>query len=137
MNVVESDALGSKTEVAVTVTEGFGGTVGGALYWTEFVVGSVSVPAPSWSKLLRGSYEGGARPLWRLIRCWSRQSLNGVSQPSCFLTPDSERFGNDAAATPHLLKFFPIRHEFFQGKILLRANLLRRRLTRQRFFATL
>lgn len=46
VNVVESDALGSKTEVAVTVTEGFDGTVGGALYWTEFVVGSVSVPAP-------------------------------------------------------------------------------------------
>lgn len=46
VNVAESDALGSKTEVAVTVTEGFDGTVGGALYWTELDVWSVSVPAP-------------------------------------------------------------------------------------------
>lgn len=46
MNVAESDALGSKTEVAVTVTEGFDGTVGGALYWTESDVWSVSAPAP-------------------------------------------------------------------------------------------
>lgn len=45
MNVAESDAVGSKTEVAVTVTEGFDGTVGGALYWTELGVWSVSVPA--------------------------------------------------------------------------------------------
>ncbi len=46
VNVAESDAVGSKTEVAVTVTEAFGGTVGGALYWTELGVWSVSAPAP-------------------------------------------------------------------------------------------
>ena len=46
VNVTESDPLGSKTEVAVTVTEGFEGTVGGALYWTELGVWLVSAPAP-------------------------------------------------------------------------------------------
>ena len=46
VNVAESEAVGSKTEVAVTVTEVSNGTVGGALYWTELVVWSVSVPAP-------------------------------------------------------------------------------------------
>jgi hypothetical protein len=35
VNVAESEAVASKTEVAVTVTEGFDGTVRGALYWTE------------------------------------------------------------------------------------------------------
>lgn len=35
VNVAESETVGSKTEVAVTVTEGFNGTVRGALYWTE------------------------------------------------------------------------------------------------------
>jgi hypothetical protein len=46
VNVAESEAVGSKAEVAVTVTDGFDGTVGGALYWTELGVGLVSVPAP-------------------------------------------------------------------------------------------
>ena len=46
-----------------------------------------------------------------------------VAQPSCLLTPDGECFGVDAGIGPKLLKFFPIRHEFFQGKILLGSKL--------------
>ena len=57
------------------------------------------------------------------MRYCGRQLLNGISQPSRFLTPNGECFRVDAAIGPQLLKFLPIRHEFFQREVWIGSKL--------------
>src|ERR1700757_643619 len=47
-----------------------------------------------------------------------RQSLNGIAQPRCLFTANSERFRVDSAAGSELVQFVTVRHKLLQREFM-------------------